>query len=248
MVESFTRRTKFKLEKAPDYAGKTPAEHRRFAQALELEFRKDPDLTEREKITHTLPSLKGALITNWLDKEKREPGTEFTWKGLMDWLMDQIKSPHLRELALYQSYHHAEQRINQSVTEFAAYLTTLESQMTPSYQEEHLIKHLYAKLRPEIRNAVTTDANFPTTRQALVDRAHNLELNLPLARTTTQRFTTDTRTSNHDRPSQQRSSWRSSHPQEVSKSTPYHHSGSERQSGAQIADECYYCHRPGHFC
>ncbi|KAF2702520.1 hypothetical protein K504DRAFT_245615 [Pleomassaria siparia CBS 279.74] len=75
-------------------------------------------------------------------------------------------------------YTKARQGENKSVTKFAAYLTTLESQITPPYKDRHLQMHLYSRLLPALRTAVANYHEFLHTRQDLVYRASTLEEDL----------------------------------------------------------------------
>ena len=96
----------------------------------------------------------------------------------MSFLLDQIKSPVNRELQVTIVYQRSIQKDGQSVNDFAAYLSTLENQINPPYEQKHLVMHLYSKLRPELRVALSNFPEFPTTRRELVERAATLEDNL----------------------------------------------------------------------
>lgn len=101
-----------------------------------------------------------------------------SWSMMMTFLLDQIKSPVNRELQVTILYQKSIQKDTQSVNDFAAYLSTLENQINPPYEQKHLVMHLYSKLRPEIRIALLNQSEFPTTRRELVERAATLEDNL----------------------------------------------------------------------
>jgi hypothetical protein len=96
----------------------------------------------------------------------------------MTFLLDQIKSPVNRELLVTILYQKSLQKDGQSVNDFAAYLSTLKNQINPPYEQKHLVMHLYSKLRPELRIALSNYTEFPTTRRELVERAATLKDNL----------------------------------------------------------------------
>ena len=73
----------------------------------------------------------------------------------MEFLINQIKSPINQELYIALIYIKAMQQTNQPVNEFVIYLTTLKTQINPLYNAKHLIIHLFAKLRPELRVTIT---------------------------------------------------------------------------------------------
>ena len=121
--------------------------------------------------------VKGTNRTLWLKYEDNHPDTQFTWEELMEFLLNQIKSPINQELHIALTYTKAIQRPNQPVNEFATYLTSLEGQINPPYNTKHLIIHLFAKLRPELQVAITNYQEFPQTRDQLVSLAALLEEN-----------------------------------------------------------------------
>ena len=168
-----------KIEKISPYHGKTIREHQDFRDSLKLAFRLEPDAFANEdtKVAFTMQYVKGTNRTLWLQYEDDHPDTQFTWEDLMEFLLNQIKSPINRELHVALTYAKAMQRPDQSVNEFAAYLTTLETQINPPYDAKHLTIHLFAKLRPELRLAVTNYQDFPQTREQLVSLAALLEEN-----------------------------------------------------------------------
>jgi hypothetical protein len=167
------------MEKIAPYNGKSIREHQDFRNRLKLSFRLDPDGFQDEdtKIAYTLQYVQGTNQILWLQHEEENQDTIFTWEDLMDFLLNQIKSPINRELYIAQVYAQATQRVAQPVNEFAAFLASLEAQTNPPYEQKHLVLHLFAKLRPELRVAITNYNEFPQSRQALVSLAALLEEN-----------------------------------------------------------------------
>lgn len=168
-----------KIEKIAPYYGKTIREHQDFRDSLKLAFRLEADAfaDEDTKVAFTMQYVKGTNRTLWLQYEDDHPDTQFTWEELMEFLLNQIKSPINRELHVALTYARAMQRTDQPVNEFAAYLTSLEAQINPPYEAKHLMIHLFAKLRPELRLAITNYQEFPQTRDQLVSLAALLEEN-----------------------------------------------------------------------
>ena len=95
----------------------------------------------------------------------------------MNYLLNLVEDPVNRQLHNAQAYTEAVQKSGQSVHAFAAYLSTLEAQLPP-YNEEHLVMHLFTKLRPEIRKALSNYQDLPNKRDSLVALAARLENNL----------------------------------------------------------------------
>lgn len=169
-----------KIEKIPVFEGKGLREYYDFETRLQIAFRLDPAAfsLEDQKIAFTLQYLQVTLRQLWIQRELEADGDTLGWRDMMSFLLDQIKSPVNRELQVTIQYQKATQKDGQSVNDFAAYLSTLENQINPPYEQKHLVMHLYSKLRPEIRIALSNYAEFPTTRRELVERAATLEDNL----------------------------------------------------------------------
>ena len=169
-----------KIEPIPIFRGQSIREYNDFETRLRIAFRLDPQAftTEDQRIAFTLQSLEVTLRQLWLQREMEDDGVTLDWRQMMEFLLDQIKSPINRELQITMQYQRATQREGQSVNEFAAYLATLENQVNPPYEQKHLVMHLYSKLRPEIRTAIANYNDFPQTRRERVERAATLEDNL----------------------------------------------------------------------
>jgi hypothetical protein len=169
-----------KIEKIPVFEGKGIREYYDFESRLRIAFRLDPAafILEDQKIAYTLQYLQSTFRQLWIQREQESDGETLGWREMMAFLLDQIKSPVNRELQVTILYQKSMQKDGQSVNDFAAYLSTLENQINPQYEQKHLVMHLYSKLCPEIRVALSNYTEFPTTRRELVERAATLEDNL----------------------------------------------------------------------
>jgi hypothetical protein len=169
-----------KIKKIPIFKGKGIREYYDFESQLRIAFRLDPAafILEDQKIAYTLQYLQPTFRQLWIQRELELDGETPEWSEMMSFLLDQIKSPVNRELQVTILYQKSVQKDSQSVNDFAAYLSTLENQINPPYEQKHLVMHLYSKLRPDIRVALSNYAEFPTTRRELIERAATLEDNL----------------------------------------------------------------------
>jgi hypothetical protein len=169
-----------KIEKIPTFEGKGIREYYDFDARLRIAFRLDPAafVLEDQKIAYTLQYLQPTFRQLWIQREQEVDGETLEWSEMMTFLLNQIKSPVNRELQVTILYQKSVQKEGQSVNDFAAYLSTLENQINPPYEQKHLVMHLYSKLRPDLRIALSNYAEFPTTRRELVERAATLEDNL----------------------------------------------------------------------
>jgi hypothetical protein len=169
-----------KIEKIPTFEGKGIREYYDFEARLRIAFRLDPAafVLEDQKIAYTLQYLQPTLRQLWIQREQESDSEALDWIEMMTFLLDQIKSPVNRELQVTILYQKSMQKEGQSVNDFSAYLSTLENQINPPYEQKHLVMHLYSKLRPELRIALSNYTEFPASRRELVERAATLEDNL----------------------------------------------------------------------
>lgn len=231
-----------KIEKIPTFEGKGVREYQDFKTRLEIAFRLDPNafIVEDQKIAYTLQYLQVTLRQLWLQQEmdRGSDGIALTWHDIMTFLLNQLQSLINRELSVTMLYQKAIQKDSQSVNEFAAYLASLENQISPPYEQKHLIMHLYSKLRPELRTAISNYSEFPSTRQEMVERAATLEDNLRRASGTTA-----------TRPRGERAALPSRAVGRTAYTTPYRRpSASATPSYPQPRPgSCNYCHKPGHW-
>ncbi|KAF2702509.1 hypothetical protein K504DRAFT_245712 [Pleomassaria siparia CBS 279.74] len=168
------------IETIPTFEGKSVGEHQYFQIRLEIAFRIDPAAfdTEDRKIAYTLQHLTLPNQQMWIQHRRATDSKAPDWSEMMTFLLHQLENPIRRELQVTMQYTKARQGENKSVTEFAAYLTTLESQITPPYEDRHLQMHLYSRLLLALRTAVANYHEFLHTRQDLVYRASTLEEDL----------------------------------------------------------------------
>lgn len=229
-----------KIEKIPVFEGKGVREYHDFESRLGIAFRLDPSAfrLEDQKIAFTLQYLQPTLRQLWTQRELESDGMTLSWREMMSFLLDQIKSPINRELQVTILYQKSTQKETQSVNEFAAYLSTLENQINPPYEQKHLVMHLYSKLRPEIRIALLNQSEFPTTRREMVERAATLEDNLRRSGglpSFTQRHDSSARRSG--------STPNSNIPPRNNGSTP----GSRHSSTSSRPNSCFHCGGTGHW-
>jgi hypothetical protein len=229
-----------KIEKIPMFEGKGVREYQDFESRLLIAFRLDPTAfaLEDQKIAFTLQYLQRTFRQLWIQRELEADGETLSWRHMMDFLLDQLKSPINRELHITLQYSRATQKEGQSVNEFAAYLSTLENQIQPPYEQKHLVMHLYSKLQPQIRIALSNYGDFPKTRRELVERAATLEDNLQRAKgKTASRSHTATPSAPSPRP-------RITPTLTKPGAKP---TSSQRPQGGSSASTCFYCNKPGHW-
>jgi len=157
-----------------------------------------------------------------------------TWLAFTEFLLDQVDDPVNRRIDAAEKYNTANQKRDQTVRAFATYLDALESQM-PQYNEAQLVMHLFAKLRPELRRALTNYHQIPTTREALISLASTLERNVNKSNainSTQQRPATVTHTT--------------SSKTVTGHTTPASSSNTHAEPQRTFVPKCYSCGQMGH--
>ena len=144
--------------------------------------------SDRTKVLWTLQYLKGKPREACYNKYDKIDCDQITWKAHASFLLNLIINPTNDVLHLNQLYHDARQSPNQSVSEFAAYVDQIESQLPP-YTEEQRWMHLFAKLRPDLRIALTYQ-ELPDNLNDLILHATRLDKGLRQDKTEASRYKT----------------------------------------------------------
>jgi hypothetical protein len=100
---------------------------------------------------------------------------DMAWDEFESFIMNCVADPVNRSLDVGQSYEDARQKEGESVNSFAMHLSTLESQFYDSYTEAQRIRHLFNKLRNNIREQISLKADVPNNRRDLIAMASRLE-------------------------------------------------------------------------
>ena len=135
----------------------------------------DPYLTDHVQVLWAQQFLTGGMWDAWLCYEGSMPErVEPPWEEFCVVLRNQLQDPVTRDATLARQYNEAQQRPDQTVAQFVSYLDDLEGEMEP-YTDNQRRQHLLAKLRPDIRYALSHYQKPPQTRRELIDLATQLE-------------------------------------------------------------------------
>jgi len=242
----------------PMYKGKNIKEHADFVYACEAAFRFAGKLNapDERKVSYAMTHVEGEPRDRWAARCKEVDPATVTWEEFSNFLLDLIQDPVNRGMTTAQRYYDAQQKTGQSVNAFVSYVEQLEAEMEP-FSDVHRRQHLLAKLRPELRKAITNHQNVPDNRSALISLAARLEDNMrsPQAaqeansrREHSGALRRDrTRSLSRAREREQaatRLPWRGRGPPRHSRATPQ----VERRSSDNIANvTCYACGEKGHY-
>lgn len=97
-----------------------------------------------------------------------------TYEDFKKFCLDFVEDPVNRGITVGQAYNDAKQLQGQTVQAFASELARYEDQL-PTYSEEHLVLHMFVKLRADIRDALVRMEKIPATRRELVAVASRVE-------------------------------------------------------------------------
>jgi hypothetical protein len=126
-----------------------------------------------DKVAYAQQFLRGDHRTTWnRHLEASEKGVTFS--EFCEVLLDMLQNPVLSTYSTVRRYFAAQQRKDQSVMSFVAYLNTLEGEML-SYTDDQRRMHLLCKLRPDLQQAILQHGEAPPTRDELITLAVRLE-------------------------------------------------------------------------
>ena len=158
------------------YAAKNLREHNEWLLDVENvfttmyhEYRHDAD-----KVAHAQRWLRGDHRATWnRHLEASEKGVTFS--EFCEVLLDMLQNPVLRTYSTVRRYLAAQQRKDQSVVSFVAYLDTLEGEMLSYTDDQRRMHHLLCKLRPDLQQTILQHGEAPPTRDELITLAIRLE-------------------------------------------------------------------------
>jgi hypothetical protein len=155
------------------YKGENLKEATMFLKSLETRFKIDKRSfeTDEDKVLYASTCLTDKPAELWVEGGD----DDMTWDEFESFVNDCIADPVNRSLDVGQDYEDARQKEGESVSSFAMHLSTLESQFHDSYTEEQRTRHLFNKLRNNIREALSLKADIPINRKELVAMASRLE-------------------------------------------------------------------------
>ena len=165
----------------PTFYGKDLQDAKLFIYRLELAFLNNPAqyLSDSERITQGLTWLKGDAEAKAMRVWDASAIATGTWLDFREFIMNTVTDPANRELSLMLRYERATQSADQSVATFASLLDGLEKEFDEPYSEAQSRRHLLAKLRPSLRDAIVRQAYTPQTREELISFAERIENSMP---------------------------------------------------------------------
>ncbi len=163
-IDQFTR--SFSLRQRQDWLHNAE----RIFRGSPRKFRK-----EQRKVLFALDHMEQYCRTLWQMRVQGKPqdeqdALEGNWVLFSDWTLSIITNAENRGFTLHERIQEAQQSSSQSPRDFAAYLGSLEAQVTQRSEEDQAML-LYSKLQPEIKRQLQALEHIPRTRQGLIERA-----------------------------------------------------------------------------
>lgn len=178
--EPSASRRSLRPEKLPIYKGKSVREHNDWCESAETAFELTPENfpTDKDKILYAMQFLGDDPRATWREHKRAISLDDISWEYFTNHLLNLVEDPVNRQLNAVQAFYDAQQRSSQSAASFHTYLSHLEAQLPEPFTEVHRKLAFFAKLRPDLRSALTNYQNLPETRDGMVALAARLESNV----------------------------------------------------------------------
>lgn len=161
-----------------NYYGKNFKEWKDWTRSAKVTFESSPKFfpTENHKVRWCQPYLRDSPATRWDNYKEANPTVLDTWtfEQFAQYLVNLMESPENRRLTTAAKYSHAKQGPTQSVSDFVAYLETLEADLE-AFTELQKRDTLLNKLRDKTHERVIVVPDLPVTRDALAALVARIE-------------------------------------------------------------------------
>lgn len=166
-----------KTNDPPVYTGRTIVEHTRFIYACERTFRVNPRQyqSEQRRVDWAASFLRDAAQDSWRQHEALAPEYGYSWEEFKTFLLDRIQDPANRAASYNDRWFNAKQRDGQTVQAFAAWLTSLEPELTFRVDEAQRCARFLSALRIELRQAFDLVIDRPESFTKCVELAVRYE-------------------------------------------------------------------------
>ena len=181
---SMERSVRYNLKvKSPDpYYGKDHKTLFEFTRQCEAVFNTSgmPETEQDRRIAYAGSYLRDSPSDNWHEILSRGGHLNLTWKEFKKNLMNQLGSTEVFKDRTWMQYHHAQQRPNDTVQSFAAYLQRLRTILADAdpehpITEEQMVQKLRTGVIPIIRNSLALGHRHPATIAEFISDAQLAE-------------------------------------------------------------------------
>ena len=231
---SYTRGIKV----TPSYTLKTSSSLREWGdwkRDVERLFEGDPQTYQAgsQKILKALDYLDGSLKSLWYTYCEQKGGIR-KWPVFVSWTRNNVQGGQNATATLYEQWHAARQRPDQSPFQFNNYLSAIERDLPPQDNEASAM-NFYSKLSRELKTQFkTSDKTIPNTRTQCVATAQRIWEGMYEHQNTGSKYPRpDSRRDRTDR-------YHMSHRQEER-----HSSAKPRENQPSVT--CYNCQEQGHY-
>ena len=132
---------------------------------------------ERAQVATGASLLGNELLSRWRREGKTHP--DRTWENFKEFCERETTDPKIQRRNAALAYAKAEQRENQSVSEFSNHLEALEDQMKVAYTNEQKKTHLYAKIHATVQQQAQQTSGEPNDYNEYISWLRACEDNVP---------------------------------------------------------------------
>jgi hypothetical protein len=177
--EPLSRGGDIPIEKLPEFTGKSAREMDMWVSAAESRFRLAPRkfVSDESRVLWAAQYLKGSPQQVWINSlhAKEINPADYSWQQFKDFLAQFTENAESRELDAIVKYETSRQKPDQSIIDYQNYLMTLESALTERLTPERRRNHLYATIKPALREKLLENGNVPKTYESLGSACHQIE-------------------------------------------------------------------------
>lgn len=243
------------------FTGRTTQEYETFMGRLENHFMSNPmwfTLPEN-KIATAVACLTDSRMRQW-NAHRKNLAVAPSWRHFQDFCLELVNDPETLYRETAREFRRAEQRVGQTVREFATYLDSLHDRLKEPYTNDQRKEILLASVRPEIsEGSIQFSTREPRDYESYIAHLQIVENQTPGRRTAIDKSATKRRDrlqgSTRSRGSDQDLATRVS--SDRNRSKPKTRGGSSRKrktsdgaKGSQNAkswSSCFNCGEKGHF-
>ena len=170
------------IREPANYRGRNEKEFVDFIDSCEMGFIQDKAAfrTEADRVFWASQYLEKEPRDRWRlwRHEHFHELDTVTWAFFKGFLHDLLDDPYNRTVDTYEKYAAVAQRPGQTTRQYLTAVETVEQQMPHGTFDDHFKWMFFARMRPELRSAITNHNAVPETREELVNLATTLERNM----------------------------------------------------------------------
>jgi cell division septum initiation protein DivIVA len=162
------------------FHGRSTQEYDTFLSRLETHFQmyREWYAYQPNKVLTASQHLADDRLAEWQAHAKNLDG-EPTWKDFQDFCLRFVNDPQSIYRDAVLNYYQYNQRLNQSVREFATKIESIHRRLRTPYSDEHRKEHLYAKILEQVRSESLRYPEVTRTYEGYIAHLQMVESQIP---------------------------------------------------------------------